>query len=454
MPAAAANSGSATRPEQSAAATQRPAAGRFWRRFVQFALLAATLALIARTWLVSGVVDPLVVESGSMAPALLGPHRHVRCHDCGYAFDCDERSLPTGLVAACPNCGADNDLERLAPLAGDRLLVDRAAYAWSKPRRGDIVVLPAADNPGSLSVKRVAGLPGERVEIRAGDLYVDGQLVRKPLADLLAVAADVHDAACRPNDPAAERWQPTGPASGWRAVPGGYECAAANDWQWLEYEHRQTHVHRPAAECVGPILDDLAYNAGESRELVPVPDVILICRLAAQGAGLLRLRADDGRRRFELELDLASGVGTVSSDGQQVESFAAGSHPLDRPAEVILALADAQLQLSLAGRLLVEHAYDPSGLDFRPTARPLAVGCVGSRVSVSELRVLRDLYYLPAGRFLAAGGAETAACQLGSDEYWLLGDNSAQSLDSRQASAVSGNLLLGKALVRRGRGGR
>lgn len=56
--------------------------------------------------------------------------------------------------------------------AGDRVLAEKLAYRASEPRRGELVVFEAA---GVLNVKRVAGLAGDRVEIRDGVLHVNGE---------------------------------------------------------------------------------------------------------------------------------------------------------------------------------------------------------------------------------------------------------------------------------------
>jgi len=67
---------------------------------------------------------------------------------------------------------------------GDRILVDKLAYDlrvpftlvrlanWAAPRRGDIVVLFAPDT-GSRLVKRVVGLPGDRIALRNGGLVIN-----------------------------------------------------------------------------------------------------------------------------------------------------------------------------------------------------------------------------------------------------------------------------------------
>lgn len=60
--------------------------------------------------------------------------------------------------------------------AGDTVLIDRAAYKLGSPQRGDIIVFRTSDDPrSSLSVRRVIGLPGETVQIREGQILIDGE---------------------------------------------------------------------------------------------------------------------------------------------------------------------------------------------------------------------------------------------------------------------------------------
>lgn len=61
----------------------------------------------------------------------------------------------------------------------ERLLVEKVSYRFHQPQRGDIVVLKVAQEPIPL-VKRVIGLPGETVEIRQGNVYVNGQHLDEP----------------------------------------------------------------------------------------------------------------------------------------------------------------------------------------------------------------------------------------------------------------------------------
>lgn len=62
---------------------------------------------------------------------------------------------------------------------GEFLLVNRVAYVFGRPRRGDVVAIRLAGGAAAL-VKRVIGLPGERVTIARGVVLVNGQPLDEP----------------------------------------------------------------------------------------------------------------------------------------------------------------------------------------------------------------------------------------------------------------------------------
>lgn len=78
---------------------------------------------------------------------------------------------------------------------GDRILVGKFAYRLWEIRRGDIVVFRYPLNPNKDFVKRVVGLPGERIEMKDGLVRINGQ----SLSEVYPTALPGGDRACSSN---------------------------------------------------------------------------------------------------------------------------------------------------------------------------------------------------------------------------------------------------------------
>jgi signal peptidase I len=127
----------------------RPQGG--WMSHLRILGLALTLTLIVRTV----VAEPYVVPTGSMVPTLLAGDRILASK---YPYGFSRYASPVGFM---PNFG------------GRVLNVP--------PKRGDVVVFRLPTDTATTYVKRVIGLPGERLEMRHGQLYIDGQMVPRRL---------------------------------------------------------------------------------------------------------------------------------------------------------------------------------------------------------------------------------------------------------------------------------
>ena len=64
----------------------------------------------------------------------------------------------------------------------ERLVIEKLSYRFHGPRRGDVVVLHDPSGGTELLIKRVIALPGERVMITDGRVYVDGVALDEPYA--------------------------------------------------------------------------------------------------------------------------------------------------------------------------------------------------------------------------------------------------------------------------------
>ncbi len=61
-----------------------------------------------------------------------------------------------------------------------RLIIEKITYHFRTPQRGDVVVLKDPGGGPIPLIKRVVGLPGERVTVAQGRVYIDGKLLDEP----------------------------------------------------------------------------------------------------------------------------------------------------------------------------------------------------------------------------------------------------------------------------------
>lgn len=67
-------------------------------------------------------------------------------------------------------------------MTNDRILALRTSYWFSSPERGEIVIFRYPDDPSgdTLFVKRVIGVGGDTVEVRNGEVLVNGEVLDEP----------------------------------------------------------------------------------------------------------------------------------------------------------------------------------------------------------------------------------------------------------------------------------
>ena len=120
-----------------------------------------------------------------------------------------------------------------------------------------------------------------------------------------------------------------------------------------------------------------------------------------------------------------------------------------REAELYVSLFDEQLCVAWNGELLLCHPYQRPATAGRAPSEPFRVAAAGPEHEIRQLRIERDVYYTPL-----VGQGPTVALdsplRLGNDEFFVLGDNSPQSRDSRLSEfgpGVPASLLVGRPLL-------
>ncbi|HQV26578.1 MAG TPA: signal peptidase I [Thermoflexales bacterium] len=61
-----------------------------------------------------------------------------------------------------------------------QIAVSRISYLLAPPQRGDLVAVRIPTNPSRSAARRIVGLPGERIDLRGTQLFVDGQPLSEP----------------------------------------------------------------------------------------------------------------------------------------------------------------------------------------------------------------------------------------------------------------------------------
>lgn len=450
------------------------------RSLLELAVGLLCAALIARAWLVQG----FVVASGSMAPALVGIHRQVECRECRFPFVLGASpgdQLPTfGARAVCPNCDAQTPIDALPNRSGDRLLVFPAGFQLEGPRRWELALFRDPNDPLRAAIKRVVGLPGESIEIRDGNVYAEGRLLRKSLDQQRRAAVLVHDARYRPDDPRwPARWRPEDENSHWSWSEGRLRYsdvdAPAGELQWIWYRHwRRAADGQSVVEA--PITDRCGYNQGVPLGAFhAVDEILLSLGFRVVRTGDLAIAMHTRGNAFLIRFDAREHLWRLFHNGK-IAATSSANFAEKQPRRLEASTIDQQFLCALDGRLLFPAVpFEPRGGE--PSNTKVGLAARACTLTFDNLRLYRDVYYRQAAvpresGFVPAREAfnqipvninldsrnsspsppsrpHAPLFRLGPDEYFVLGDNGPVSRDSRwwQSPGLPRSQLLGKPLL-------
>jgi hypothetical protein len=217
---------------------------------------------------------------------------------------------------------------------------------------------------------------------------------------------------------------------------------------------------------------EYGYNRlAEGNAPVPVRDLMLSAEVTlGRGSGEFAVEMTDGRQVFACVFDAGLRKVRLTVDGDETPVRTADWPPEldDGPATIEMSLFDRQVLVAVGDRLLfppwsipgaggslrnprpdAADPPDPSNESAQkrtpPPSTPVRFGAWGVQATIGSLQLYRDVHYT-RGR---ARNGVNAPCQLGDDEYFMLGDNSPVSSDSRNwpRGAVPHHLLLGKPFL-------
>ena len=380
------------------------------------------------------------VVGSSMEPTLPGPRVELRCPVCGQVTSLTAemetlRHLDDFRCCGCRCCGYTLVPIQPNTVPGSSLKI---TSKWRHfPKRGEVVlVTPPTDEDTPPAIKRVIGLPGERVEIVRGDILIDGQPVRDAPWDRELTALDSMTPHCQG-----------------RALLFTHTAA-------VPFGDDQADLPRP-----DPIPTPLTNEIPRLETAQPVAveylrDFVLDVTLSsAKGEEPIRIAVDQGdlrwlvtfdRKRGELSVAQAPGESDNTIDQWQAEDFSLSPAASVSLGNLFTGGGTSRLQI----RFLHQNAeilLDGQSRLIVPAGVPLDDWKKGKNPPISTPAAVLLPEGLPIDQedpeaLLAACGIEELTLRRGGcfsepnpgrvyevprGCYFLLGDNSATSIDGR-----------------------
>ena len=402
------------------------------------------------------------IPTGSMADTLRGAHFRLRCEQCGYAYEHGfipkDYGLPdnwtpgynvpiSSQAVRCSSCGYfSRSGQKMPVMKGDRIFVAKCLYQFTEPERWDVVVFKNPVDPKINYIKRLIAKPGETLQIIDGDIYIDGEIARKPQKVQEELWMPVYD-----ND-----YQPVNPfVAGFNRHRWSQPFVNADQSKWdlskdggtvftLDTEGEDMHTIVYDTSKGNDFRATYAYNnAADFNKYMPVCSDLMVRFFMVDGNWTGRIGA--GLSKYGVKY-----FGWVEKSGWMkiVRTGAGGENEVLAEKEVVFD-ANGQRKFQFANvdhKLVLEYGKESLEFDLGSSpddageragaSQPDLMIFGGGKVAISHVAVFRDIYYLsdemviPEWRRIKRA-TEDDPFVLGEDEFFVCGDNSPSSLDAR-----------------------
>ncbi|MEM1211637.1 MAG: S26 family signal peptidase [Planctomycetota bacterium] len=392
------------------------------------------------------------------------------------------------LVVMSPMTNAPVTVPKGTPLGtGDRILVNKLAYLFTDPDRWDVIVFKSpqkSPGPDTNFIKRVLGLPGESLYLLDGDVFVKApgddayRIARKtdpaenPAWERVqrAMFQPIYHSRYTPLDAADTSGRPEGFGFEvpWKAEAGAWEDldsplytftaedggvgrlafdfqanrSARTDNRYPYNQKRSTTLPQPITDLrlAADIMPD---QPGAALSLVVTARLDrpglerLEARFDPDGTLSLRVTDDDGNTRTPVDpvqLDPLPSDGFTRVELWQVDHSA-------------IVFVNGRERLRWQWPATLSQVYDRP----RPTPLPrVLITVTGGPAQLREVQLDRDVYYNVSSdakmargglRRQGNGGPDNPPARLGPDDFYVSGDNTTRSEDSRFWRTVDPRVL-------------
>ena len=431
-----------------------------------------------------------IIPTGSEADTLYGEHALHTCPNCGtgYAIGWQQPANWSAEAAyhppviQCPNCrfqqfydfGNARELrrrgyqpeeilsERLRPQSGDRIFVHGWVYDPPfagldrlGPQRWDIVVFKVPWDGQTNYIKRLIGLPNEKIELIDGDVFVNDQIAQKTPDAQRSLWFPYYNHDYPPRKVAERagyypRWvalDGAGPWAGLETRVIGFEGAqsARSEIQFVTEPQNST---RPRG-----VQDVYDYNNEPRQEISynTVSDVRLAAEIEMTPGerGYVELSTTKGQHRFCARFDAAGYLLVEHQRTLDASPETWCDQPLPQlrgPVRVALSHVDGVVRVEVGQDTVFEstttqYEITPAiavALSKAEITPKLRIAAENVSATLRHLLIERDIYYTSDVRIgprqsEPGYGVQGHPITLGPRAYFVLGDNSPNSLDARFA---------------------
>ena len=413
--------------------------------------LLITCFILAFLWR-AFVMEAFRIPTGSMADTLMGAHFRMRCPQCGYkynygfkpeAYGFREDSIPQHTSrhypSRCPSCGHYQATGGAMPISnGDRILVLKCLYQFFEPKQWDVAVFNAPLEPRTNFIKRLVGRPGETVEIIDGDIYIDGQISRKPPKVQNELWMPVYDADYRPVKPEEGSFNGHKWVQPFRNIDGSKWVVDENNPTGFSVDGQPGKINSLIYDTsvANNFRASYAYGNVEAYRYMPYCSDLKVRFYinSTDNHSSIGISLSKYQNKYKAWIDLSGemNIAVISGDSEtilaqkHIEPFVAKKSAL-----VEFVNVDHQLIFRFGDEKLVHDlGRDPNSagqreVDIQPEVKIFASG----KLKLSHIAIFRDIHYTKAST--SAIAIEGNPLTLGKDEFFMLGDNSPDSGDGR-----------------------
>lgn len=448
----------------------------------EWLITAFVLAFVFRAF----VMEAFRIPTGSMADTLKGAHFRLCCPQCGHEYDHGfvpqsygqpQDTIPPGKVrlrrsTRCPSCGYYLIPGRATTVAnGDRILVLKCIYQFFEPKQWDVVVFKNPLNPSENYIKRLIGLPGEQVEIIDGDIYINGEISRKPPKVQKELWMLVYDNDYRPVNSSERLFNHHKWYEPFDFDKSNWQINTDNSTEFqLDCPRDQVNMLTYGAPSANDFEVAYSYNDVDTYNHMPYCSDLMMrfyVQISELHGGIgIGLGKYDNIYKAWIDFTGQMVITKVHGQGQEeiLNSKQVAVPTADKPTLVKFANVDHQLIFQFGTEKLVYDigcAPDAAG---QSRNRQPKVQIFGSgKLTLSHIAIFRDIHYTGESRQnnRHARAVQGNPFTLGKDEFFVMGDNSPNSEDGRwwakpdsaskgcqppRAGVVPRDYLVGKAM--------